>query len=53
MSAEVRQRHIDLYVNSYSIDVGEIGQRSVGELLGRARAMGLLPKSNQELFLTA
>ncbi len=51
MSTEVRQKHIDLYVNNYSFDVGDIGERSVMELFERARASDLLPKSNKDLFL--
>ncbi len=52
MSAEVRQKHIDLYVNNYSFDVGDIGERSVIELFERARAQNLLPKSDKEVFLS-
>ncbi len=51
MSAEVRQKHIDLYVNRYSFDVGDIGERSVKELFGRARALDLLPKSDKDLYI--
>lgn len=51
MSPEVMQKHIDLYVNQYSLEVGERGERAVRELLGRARERGLLPEPSGELFL--
>lgn len=43
MSPDVRQRHIDLYVNRYSLDVGAEGEAAVRELLARAAARGLFP----------
>ena len=51
MSLEVRQKHIDLYVNRYSFDAGDVGKSSVKELFGRARALDLLPKSDKDLYL--
>ncbi|MEX2536486.1 MAG: 1,4-dihydroxy-6-naphthoate synthase [Trueperaceae bacterium] len=44
LSREVRQRHIDLYVNSYSRDLGTEGRKAVAELFERARLRGLLPE---------
>ncbi len=32
MSAEVRQKHIDLYVNSFSLDLGADGKKAVHEM---------------------
>ena len=52
MSAEIRQKHIDLYVNKCSFDIGNIGERSVKELFERARAQNLIPKSDKEIFLS-
>ncbi|MBW1922403.1 MAG: 1,4-dihydroxy-6-naphthoate synthase [Deltaproteobacteria bacterium] len=43
MSKDVVRRHIDLYVNRFSLDLGEEGIRSVETLFDRARARGLLP----------
>ncbi|MEY4675143.1 MAG: hypothetical protein RL148_2927 [Planctomycetota bacterium] len=43
MSDEVCDRHIALYVNRFSIDLGEEGRAAVRELLARGRAAGLLP----------
>ena len=43
--------HINTYVNRYSLDVGEEGQGAVEELFRRGEAKGLLPRSDQPLFL--
>jgi 1,4-dihydroxy-6-naphthoate synthase len=51
MSEEVRQKHIDLYVNEYSLDVGEAGKAAVKELFKRAEARGIIPKIDKDLFL--
>src|SRR5688500_4596526 len=43
MSEEVMYRHIDLYVNDYSLDLGVTGKRAIGTLFDRARAAGIVP----------
>lgn len=43
MSRNVRQRHIDLYVNRYSRDLGAEGREAAEELFGRAEELGLVP----------
>jgi 1,4-dihydroxy-6-naphthoate synthase len=43
LSREVRQRHIDLYVNRYSRDLGQEGREAVDELFRRGRERGLIP----------
>ena len=52
MSADVRRKHIDLYVNDFSLNVGDVGERAVQTLLGRAQARGLVPEHKEPLFLT-
>jgi 1,4-dihydroxy-6-naphthoate synthase len=42
MSDEVTRKHIDLYVNAYSDDVGSDGIAAVNALFARARASGIL-----------
>jgi len=42
MSDEVMRKHIDLYVNQYSDDIGDDGIAAVNELFARARAAGIL-----------
>ena len=51
MSEEVMYRHIDLYVNRYSVDLGTEGRRAVELLFERARAAGIIPAVTAELFL--
>jgi 5,8-dihydroxy-2-naphthoate synthase len=51
MSEDVMYRHIDLYVNEYSVDLGPEGRRAVEVLFDRARATGIIPAVDQPLFL--
>lgn len=43
MSDDVIKQHIELYVNDYSIDIGDEGERAVDELLTRAKKAGVIP----------
>lgn len=49
----VIDRHIQLYVNAYSLDIGEDGTRAVQELFRRASEQGIVPPSSQPLFVEA
>jgi 1,4-dihydroxy-6-naphthoate synthase len=51
MSEEVMYQHIDLYVNEFSIDLGPEGRRAVELLFDRARAAGVIPPVDCQLFL--
>jgi 1,4-dihydroxy-6-naphthoate synthase len=51
MSEEVMYRHIDLYVNDYSVDLGPEGRRAVELLFERGRAGGTVPAARENLFL--
>ena len=51
MSEDVMYRHIDLYVNQYSVDLGADGRRAVEMLFERARVSGVIPDVNEPLFL--
>jgi 1,4-dihydroxy-6-naphthoate synthase len=42
MDEKVLQKHIDTFVNEFSWDLGEIGQRAVRALEERSRAAGIL-----------
>lgn len=44
MADDVCDRHINLYVNDFSEDLGDVGRRAIEELLRRGRAAGLLPE---------
>jgi len=51
MSEEVMYRHIDLYVNDFSVDLGSEGRRAVEVLFERATASGVIRALTKELFL--
>ena len=51
MSEDVMYRHIDLYVNDYSVALGSEGTRAVEILFDRAKAAGIIPAVNGELVL--
>ena len=51
MSEEVMYRHIDLYVNEYSVDLGSEGRRAVQLLFDRAQAAGIIAGPKDRLFL--
>jgi 1,4-dihydroxy-6-naphthoate synthase len=51
MSEEVMYKHIDLYVNEYSIGLGVEGRRAVETLFEHARANGVIPPLSAPLFM--
>jgi 1,4-dihydroxy-6-naphthoate synthase len=51
MDEAVMQKHIDLYVNEFSLDIGDEGERAVRELFLRAAARGLIAKPELPLFV--
>lgn len=44
--------HINLYVNDFSLELGDQGMAAVTTLLTRAEARGLIPKCREPLFLS-
>jgi 1,4-dihydroxy-6-naphthoate synthase len=44
--------HIELYVNDFSLDLGEEGVRAVETLLGRAEERGLIPACDKPLIVS-
>ena len=52
MSEDVMYRHIDLYVNDYSVDLGKDGRRAVELLFEKAAATGIIPAATAGLFLS-
>ena len=53
MSEDVMYQHIDLYVNDYSVDLGDDGRRAVEVLFERAKSVGVIPPVTAGLFLGA
>src|ERR1044071_2520570 len=52
MSEDVMYKHIDLYVNEYSVDLGARGRAAIELLFDRAARAGIIPRVNQPLFLS-
>jgi 1,4-dihydroxy-6-naphthoate synthase len=53
MSEEVMYKHIDLYVNQYSLDLGPEGKKAIQFLFNTAKEKGVIPEIKEELFLSA
>ena len=51
MDEAVMYKHIDLYVNQFSADLGDEGVRAVTTMFDKAAALKLVPASNAPLFL--
>jgi len=51
MSEEVMYKHIELYVNKYSLDLGEEGRRAINLLFATATEKGIIPAIKDEIFL--
>jgi 1,4-dihydroxy-6-naphthoate synthase len=52
MSEEVMYKHIDLYVNKYSVDLGEEGRKAIQLLFDKALEKGIIPPIKEQIFLT-
>ncbi len=52
MSDEVMFKHIDLYVNQFSVSLGVEGRRAVEALFARAAAIGTAPPMPADLFVS-
>ena len=53
MSEEVMYKHIELYVNKFSVDLGVEGKKAVKLLFDTALEKGIIPQINENLFLNA
>jgi 1,4-dihydroxy-6-naphthoate synthase len=51
MSEDVMYKHIELYVNKYSIDLGEQGKKAIKLLFDTAREKNIIPEIKKDLFL--
>ncbi|SKB75764.1 menaquinone biosynthesis family protein [Daejeonella lutea] len=51
MSTDVMYKHIELYVNKYSVDLGDEGRRAVNIFFDEALKKGIIPDIKQNLFL--
>jgi len=51
MSEEVQRQHIELYVNRFSVDLGEEGRAAVRYLFNAGYRQNILPKAVEPIFL--
>ncbi len=51
MSEEVMNSHIQLYVNDFTVSLGGAGRAAVGMLFDVARAKGVIPHYEEEIFI--
>jgi 1,4-dihydroxy-6-naphthoate synthase len=52
LDESVRKQHIDLYVNQYSIDLGDLGKKAIRVLFEKGHSAGLISTYAEHLFLT-
>lgn len=52
MDEDVMYKHIELYVNNFTIDLGENGRKAIEILYDKAISLGVLPEMNKQIFLT-
>lgn len=52
MSPEVQQMHIALYVNRFSVDLGDEGRQAILRLLNEGYKQGLLPECTHPVFIS-
>ncbi|MCD6067726.1 MAG: hypothetical protein K0S33_2552 [Bacteroidetes bacterium] len=51
MDEAVMQKHIDLYVNQYSVDLGDLGRNAVNLMMKKAQELKLIGGLNTALFV--
>lgn len=51
MSQEVQRNHIDLYVNQFSVDLGEEGRSAIRFLFEEGKKVGLLEEVTEPIFV--
>ncbi|MBE7176662.1 MAG: 1,4-dihydroxy-6-naphthoate synthase [Mucilaginibacter polytrichastri] len=52
MDEEVMYKHIELYVNAFSVDLGPEGRAAVSQLFKKAGEKNIIPPISQPVFLT-
>ncbi len=52
MQEDIMKQHTDLYVNNFTFDLGQDGQKSIEMLYTKAFDLGLIPSLPQDVFVT-
>jgi 1,4-dihydroxy-6-naphthoate synthase len=51
MEEEVIQKHINLYVNNYALNLGETGRKAVQVFFDKALELGIIPQCQKNIFI--
>ena len=51
MKESVMYKHIELYVNQYSVDLGELGRKAIESMFSKAQVLNIVPHSEKNIFL--
>jgi len=51
MAEEVMYKHIELYVNQYSLDLGAEGKKAIDTLFKMANQLNLIPQTDKSLYI--
>lgn len=51
MEESVMYKHIELYVNQYSVDLGKLGKKAIRNMFDRANQLNIVPMSEKNIFL--
>lgn len=52
METEVMKQHINLYVNQYSVDLGEAGRNAVYKLFTMGQSLNIIPECSKSLIVS-
>lgn len=52
MEESVMYKHIELYVNKYSVDLGDLGRKAIESMFSKAQDLNIVPKTQKNIFLT-
>ena len=51
MDEKVMMQHVELYVNKYSIDLGEEGKNAISQMFNLAQEKEIIPKIEKDIFI--
>ena len=51
MDGEVMMQHVNLYVNKYSIDLGNDGRAAISQMFNLAQEKGIIPKIEKKILI--
>jgi 1,4-dihydroxy-6-naphthoate synthase len=50
MEESVMYKHIELYVNQYSIDLGDLGRKAIESMFSKAQDLNIVPETEKNIF---